>query len=154
MIHIAGVGVIIGVAVNIPLILYIFWSWRLLKRAYDGGRGLQQPLRRIEVWMRVVLWALVVSILWPFWAIASEVLVYFLGYSENGRERAFTEFVIGLAYLPVTISSWTDYLLLDMSVSPENGLVRWALLAGFLGVLLLAISLIEWAWFSRAAAGK
>ena len=90
MMQIAVVGVIIALAVNAPIILYAVWSWGLLKGYSDDGLGRRMLLLRIEVWLRIVLWSTVGSIIWPLWASALGILSYFLGYSRLAEEDAFT----------------------------------------------------------------
>jgi hypothetical protein len=104
MVNIALIGFAIALAANIPFILYVVWSWQLIRGHSDDLPGQRNWLRRSEASLRLVLWAVVVSIVWPLWASGMGMLTIFLTYDRQGEELAFAQFLGKLCLLPITIS--------------------------------------------------
>ncbi len=65
LIAIALEGIVLAVVVNTPLIFYVVWSWRLLKRHANDVAGDRIWLRRMEVCLRLLLTSTIVSVVWP-----------------------------------------------------------------------------------------
>jgi hypothetical protein len=145
----AFVGITLALVVNLPAILYVYWSRRVL-REYSGvvaHHGFSSwPL---EVWLRLVLWAGLVSIVWLIWANALSILTYFLTYFRQGEELAFAQVVQGICFIPITISSWIADLLTEMRVPLEGTFLHPILSTALLSVILLATSIFESRFFKR-----
>ncbi len=57
-------GIVLAVLINSPLIFYLVWSWRLLRRHAEDVGGARIWLRRVEVWLRLLVASTIVSIFW------------------------------------------------------------------------------------------
>ena len=141
MAHIAFVGIFLALAANLPAILYLYWSWRLLREYSSDVRGHRFSSRPLEVWLRLVIWAALVSIVWLLWTDALSVLAYFLTYYRQGEELVFARFVQGICFIPLTISSWIGELLTEMRVPTEGTFLHPVLSTALLGAILLATSI-------------
>lgn len=142
MVLIALKGTILALVVNTPLIFYLVWSWRSLRQNARNVAGSRSWLRGVEVWLRLLVTSITISVVWPVVTTILGVLAPVLGYfyfDGNSEEFALAQFFLGVVYLPYTIASWIAGLL----PKSLNSSLVWILLASFI-VLLMAISVIQW----------
>jgi hypothetical protein len=126
-----------------PAIIYLVWSWRLLRahstHASDGANNTRWHL--VDVSIRILLMSLVAGFLWFVAVQAFATFGVLLTYNLQGNELEVAQFFVAVSLLPTTILSWVVDRLPTSAVPSAWHL---ALIAGVLASLLLTGSMIEW----------
>ena len=142
-------GTLLAIVVYAPLIFYILWSWRLLRRHSTAVPGSRTCLYSAEVWARLLVASFAASLLWPVVAWTLGGFSILLTYNLHGEELALAQFFVTAVIFPTAISSWVAELLPGMAADPEIALLCWLLPSGLIAAVLLSVSLIEGLFIRR-----
>jgi hypothetical protein len=150
MARIAFLGILLVIAGNLPVILYGFWAWRVIQTKPEATRTSRRSLAEAQVTFRIILWAVVVSVILPFWSQGVSVLGAFIGYNLQGDEAALANVFFTFAFLPGSLSSWIDASMLALgggiAVPEVQQVLVMALLVSLLvlsSVVLLLVTMIK-----------
>src|SRR5687767_6726241 len=140
------VGVLI---VYTPLLVYIVWSWRWLRRhssdASEGGT----KIARSQIWLCLLLTSIGVSIIISTILSTINSLAILLTYRLTGDEATAAQVFIQVVFGPAVVAHWILGLLPGIPVYYEAPLLYWASTTLLIAVLLLAVSFIQWLLFQR-----
>ena len=137
-------GLALVLVVYAPLVLYIFWSWNVLRQQRSAVTGNSTWLRRAGVPIRFLIGAATASIFWLILARAAGPFAILLTYNLAGEKLAIAQFSVILALLPLSISGSIAGLLADATSYSENADLYWLLACGTVTAVLLAVSFMKW----------
>ena len=130
-------GVILGFLVYAPLVLYLVWSWRWLRRNASRNRG-------GKIWLQLPIIAAAVSAIWSVVVNSIAVFYVLLTYNLSGDELLAADAVLTVAFLPAKAAFALVGLLPGMPVYYQAPFLHWLLAAAIIMASLLLANLVEW----------